>query len=232
VAQALDPVQEASMKEECILVDEKDRVLGSASKKDCHRVGSDGSLLLHRAFSVFLFNSKNELLVQKRSSSKITFPDHYTNACCSHPLFSIDAERNETDAVGIKLAAKRRLNHELGIPFPEVSINDFTYLTRIIYKSLGDGLWGEYEVDYILFLQKDVTIDPNPDEVSEVSFVARDDLDDFLQSLKAPVTPWFRLIVENRLRLWWDNLQRLNNCRIIRKFTRFSHTFVLLLFFN
>lgn len=65
------PLQEA-LEKRCILVDELDKPLGDATKKDCHIVNSDGQVLLHRAFSVFLFNSKNELLLQKRSPNKVT----------------------------------------------------------------------------------------------------------------------------------------------------------------
>ena len=73
--------------------------------------------LLHRAFSVFLFNSKNELLLQQRATEKITFPDMWTNTCCSHPL-GIPGEGGAelAEAVeGVKRAAQRKLDHELGI---------------------------------------------------------------------------------------------------------------------
>lgn len=64
--------QEVSLRENCILVDVHDRPTGHASKRDCHRVGDNGKLLLHRAFSVFLFNTKGEMLVQRRSSHKVS----------------------------------------------------------------------------------------------------------------------------------------------------------------
>ena len=74
-------------KDECVLVDEQDAVLGAASKFDAHRFVPDQPQgRLHRAFSVFLFNAKNELLLQQRAASKLTFPDVWTNTCCSHPL--------------------------------------------------------------------------------------------------------------------------------------------------
>ncbi len=102
----------------CILVDENDRITGTATKKECHlaidAVNSPGGLL-HRAFSVFLFNTKNELLVQQRSSKKITFPCYYTNSCCSHPRAN-ELEMSEKDHLGIKVAAQRRMQFELGIP--------------------------------------------------------------------------------------------------------------------
>lgn len=65
-------LQEAALEERCILVDEHDRALGGGSKRDCHRVGADGQIKLHRAFSVFLFNSAGDMLLQKRSSHKVS----------------------------------------------------------------------------------------------------------------------------------------------------------------
>lgn len=103
--------------------------------------------LLHRAFSVFLFNDKNELLLQQRASEKITFPDMWTNTCCSHPL-SIPGETgsNLADAIeGAKRAAQRKLDHELGIKKEQIPIEKFKFLTRIHYKAPSDGKWGEHE---------------------------------------------------------------------------------------
>lgn len=71
--QNLDPVQESFLKERCFLVDENDKVIGKATKKECHLVSKEGDLLLHRAFSVFLFNKKGDLLLQKRSSQKVSY---------------------------------------------------------------------------------------------------------------------------------------------------------------
>lgn len=75
--------------------------------------------LLHRAFSVFLFNTENKLLLQQRSNAKITFPDCFTNTCCSHPL-SHPLELEENDAIGVRRAAQRRMKAELGIPMEQV----------------------------------------------------------------------------------------------------------------
>jgi len=103
--------------------------------------------LLHRAFSVFLFNDKNELLLQQRASEKITFPDMWTNTCCSHPL-GIPGETGATlpeSVEGVKRAAQRKLDHELGIKKEQVPIDDFRFLTRIHYKAPSDGKWGEHE---------------------------------------------------------------------------------------
>ncbi|XP_012256442.2 isopentenyl-diphosphate Delta-isomerase 1 [Athalia rosae] len=205
-------LQEAALEERCILVDDQDRPLGEASKRDCHRVTQDGSIPLHRAFSVFLFNREGDLLLQKRSANKVTFPSHYTNTCCSHPLAEIPGETEESNVLGIRRAAQRRLAYELGIPVDEVAPSDFTYLTRIHYHDIGDGYWGEHEIDYILFLQKEhVTLDPNADEVSELRWVSREHMPEFLKILDCPLTPWFRLILTHKLPFWWENLQHLKD---------------------
>lgn len=103
--------------------------------------------LLHRAFSVFLFNSQNELLLQQRATEKITFPDMWTNTCCSHPL-GIPGEGGAELAesiMGVKRAAQRKLDHELGIPASQVPIENFKFLTRIHYKASSCEKWGEHE---------------------------------------------------------------------------------------
>lgn len=103
--------------------------------------------LLHRAFSVFLFDSQNRLLLQQRAPSKITFPDLWTNTCCSHPL-AVPGETGsdfEAAVLGTKRAAQRKLNHELGIKADDVPLENFKFLTRIHYQAPSDGKWGEHE---------------------------------------------------------------------------------------
>jgi len=103
--------------------------------------------LLHRAFSVFLFDRNSRLLLQQRASEKITFPDMWTNTCCSHPL-GVPGETgsNLEDAVqGTKRAAIRKLDQELGIKAEQASLEKFKFLTRIHYKAPSDGKWGEHE---------------------------------------------------------------------------------------
>lgn len=175
-----DEEQIRLMDEVCIVTDENDAPIGTASKKICTKHSSLSPLnvkwrghghgsfcrltrlflqyighlmtnidkgLLHRAFSVFLFNDKNELLLQQRASEKITFPDMWTNTCCSHPL-SIPTETgaNLVDSIaGAKRAAQRKLEHELGIKKEQVPFEDFHFLTRIHYKAPSDGKWGEHE---------------------------------------------------------------------------------------
>ncbi|XP_043471531.1 isopentenyl-diphosphate Delta-isomerase 1 [Leptopilina heterotoma] len=204
------PLQKAALEERCILIDEFDKSIGEATKKYCHLISKEGSVPLHRAFSVFLFNANGDLLLQKRSSTKITFPDHFTNTCCSHPLAEISGESEEHDALGVRKAAQRRLNFELGIPLNEILPNDLFYLTRIHYQALGESCWGEHEIDYILFAQKDkITLDPNPDEISEIRWIPRSEIENFIKTTKDPLTPWFKLISEHKLTMWWDNLNNL-----------------------
>ena len=117
----LDKVQEKFLEEKCILVDENDRVVGEATKRECHLNSNIKKGMLHRAFSVFLFNNRNELLLQQRSDAKITFPGRFTNTCCSHPL-AFDEELDGKNFIGVKRAAQRKLEHELGIKPSEVRL--------------------------------------------------------------------------------------------------------------
>jgi isopentenyl-diphosphate Delta-isomerase len=102
--------------------------------------------LLHRAFSAFIFRpSDGKLLLQQRASEKITFPDMWTNTCCSHPLDDFEEEKEERDQLGVRVAASRKLEHELGIPRLQTPVDQFQYLTRIHYLAPSDGMWGEHE---------------------------------------------------------------------------------------
>lgn len=98
------------LKDQCILVDEADNIIGSTNKYQAHQFTADQPQgLLHRAFSVFLFNQDNKLLLQQRARSKITFPGVWTNTCCSHPLHGYDpSEVDEPSGIanGSVLGAK------------------------------------------------------------------------------------------------------------------------------
>ena len=100
---------------------------------------------------MFLFNSNNELLLQQRAAEKITFPNMWTNTCCSHPL-DVPGEVGSNLVEGIegaKRAAQRKVDHELGIKAEQVPLDRFRFLTRIHYKAAnGDGKWGEHESKY------------------------------------------------------------------------------------
>ncbi|ESR41835.1 hypothetical protein WN944_003371 [Citrus x changshan-huyou] len=210
----MDAVQRRLMfEDECILVDENDRVVGHENKYNCHLMEKIESLnLLHRAFSVFLFNSKYELLLQQRSGTKVTFPLVWTNTCCSHPLYR-ESELIEENALGVRNAAQRKLLDELGICAEDVPVDEFTPLGRILYKAPSDGKWGEHELDYLLFIVRDVSVNPNPDEVAEYKYVNREQLKELLRKADAgeeglKLSPWFRLVVDNFLFKWWDHLEK------------------------
>uniref|UniRef100_A0A672UR97 isopentenyl-diphosphate Delta-isomerase n=1 Tax=Strigops habroptila TaxID=2489341 RepID=A0A672UR97_STRHB len=208
----LDEQQVQLLAEMCILIDEKDNKIGADTKKNCHLNENIDKGLLHRAFSVFLFNTENKLLLQQRSSAKITFPDCFTNTCCSHPL-SHPLELEENNAIGVRRAAQRRLKAELGIPMEQVTPEEIQYLTRIHYKAKSDGIWGEHEIDYILFVQKDVTLNPDPNEIQSHCYVTQKELKQLLDKAsrnEVKITPWFKLIAETFLFKWWDNLHNLN----------------------
>lgn len=117
----LDQTQLDLLAEQCILVNTEDKVLGHETKKQCHLNTNIDSGCLHRAFSVFLFNSRGQLLLQQRSSAKITFPEYFTNTCCSHPLYRPE-ELEDDQQIGVKRAAQRKLGHELGIPSEQVHV--------------------------------------------------------------------------------------------------------------
>ncbi|GFP90055.1 isopentenyl-diphosphate delta-isomerase ii [Phtheirospermum japonicum] len=211
---AMDAVQRRLMfEDECILVDENDRVVGHENKYNCHLMEKiESENLLHRAFSVFLFNSKYELLLQQRSATKVTFPLVWTNTCCSHPLYR-DSELIEENALGVRNAAQRKLLDELGIPAEDVPVDQFTPLGRMLYKAPSDGKWGEHELDYLLFIVRDVNVHPNPDEVADVKYVNQQQLKELLKKADAgeeglKLSPWFRLVVDNFLFKWWDHVEK------------------------
>ena len=207
-----DEVQVNFMKEECILVDKQDQIIGHASKYECHKADSIKDGMLHRAFSVFLFNSEGKLMLQQRADEKITFPSRWTNTCCSHPLY-FKEEMVETNAEGVKRAAVRKLKHELGID--EIRMEDLHFLTKIHYLAMSDDQWGEHEVDWILFAKKDVKFNLNANEVKDVQFVDMEELKEMVANSTATdqkktfITPWFNLISENMLLPWWKNLDEI-----------------------
>ncbi|KAK4741643.1 hypothetical protein SAY87_025231 [Trapa incisa] len=211
---AMDAVQRRLMfEDECILVDENDHVVGHESKYNCHLMEKiESGNLLHRAFSVFLFNSKYELLLQQRSAAKVTFPLVWTNTCCSHPLYR-ESELIDENALGVRNAAQRKLLDELGIPAIDVPVDQFIPLGRMLYKAPSDGKWGEHELDYLLFIVRDVGAHPNPDEVADIRYVNREQLKELLRKADAgeeglKLSPWFRLVVDNFLFKWWDHVEK------------------------
>ncbi|KAL4227805.1 ATP-dependent DNA helicase Q4 [Mactra antiquata] len=221
-----DHQQISLLQEPCLLVNDKDECIGVASKKDCHLLDNIHQGMLHRAFSVFLFNSKNELLLQQRSEAKITFPLHYTNTCCSHPL-AYELEKDEKLAMGVKRAAQRKLFHELGITPDQIPLNMFQYITRIQYMSENrpqDGIFGENEIDYVLIIQKDVDVSINLNEVKCAEYVSQEELKHILDKAdnnEILITPWFKLICDNFLFKWWNGLKNLKEFQDHKTIYRF-----------
>ncbi|MFN1217956.1 isopentenyl-diphosphate Delta-isomerase [Chryseobacterium kwangjuense] len=163
------------MEEFVVLVNPEDEVLGLMEKQQAHING-----LLHRAFSVFLFNSKGEMLLQKRASGKYHSPNQWTNAVCSHP------REDETYIDG----ARRRLQEELGI---EANLSE---KFNFIYKAdVGGGLW-EHELDYVFTGIYEGDFHLNQEEVEEVRFISIEDLDQEIAEHPEHFTAWFKIILE------------------------------------
>lgn len=163
------------MGENVVLVNENDEVTGLMEKQQAHING-----LLHRAFSVFLFNEKGEMLLQKRADDKYHSPGQWTNAVCSHP------KQGESYVDG----AKRRLKEELGIEA------DLTEKFHFIYKAaVGQNLW-EHELDYVFTGVYDGPFELNSGEVSEVRYISAADLDAELAKNPHHFTEWFKIILK------------------------------------
>lgn len=163
------------MEEKVVLVNDKDEILGLMEKMQAHENG-----ILHRAFSVFLFNSKGEMLLQKRASQKYHSPNQWTNACCSHPR--IDETYLE--------AAKRRLNEELGI---NCELEEKFWF---IYKAdVGQNLW-EHELDHVFVGNYDSEFQLNTEEVAEVRYISMEDLDQEMKQNPELFTEWFKIILK------------------------------------
>lgn len=214
-------------KDTCILVDERDVIVGSASKAAAHLstpepgVAQGGLPPLHRAFSVFLFDHDNRLLLQSRAEDKITFPSVWTNTCCSHPLHGLSPSEVDTPenvvagtVPGVKRAAVRKLRHELGIQASDIPLDSFRFLTRLHYGALDSeepepNRWGEHEVDYILFIRASPHLTLNPAEVQDIRYVTNTELWKMMHEDGKKWSPWFRIIAENFLPRWWDDLDNI-----------------------
>jgi isopentenyl-diphosphate delta-isomerase len=158
--------------EEVILVDESDTPLGTMEKMEAHR-----RALLHRAFSVFIFNSKGEMLLQQRSPDKYHSAGLWTNACCSHPRPGEDTLK----------AAIRRLYEELRFTTPLEKLFHFTY------KSAFDNGLTEFEFDHVYVGTYDAAIHPNKAEVSDYCHWSPELIRESLRLQPDRFTSWFRL---------------------------------------
>ena len=155
-----------------ILVDENDQPIGTMEKMEVHQ-----KALLHRAFSVFIFNSKGEMLLQKRAAGKYHSPGLWTNACCSHPQPGL-----ETIA-----AATKRLQEEMGFTTSLNKAFDF------IYKAPFDNGLTEYEFDHVLVGNYEGVILPNSEEVADYCYLSLPEIKNLLGSNASDYTAWFKI---------------------------------------
>mmetsp|Transcript_64756 Transcript_64756/g.162962 ORF Transcript_64756/g.162962 Transcript_64756/m.162962 type:complete len:803 (-) Transcript_64756:268-2676(-) len=220
------------LKDECIVVNYMDEVVGHDNKYNCHKfVPGQPRGILHRAFSVMLFDAEGRLLLQQRASSKITFPEVWTNTCCSHPLYGMQPREVDSpeeiakgNPMGVKHAAVRKLGHELGIPARELEQERFKFMTRVHYWACDtlshgpDAPWGEHEIDHLLLYRlkpgEALTINPHPEEVKAFRWVSREELHKAMDGSDAKLakempkwSPWFRIITSRLLDTWWADLK-------------------------
>lgn len=163
----------SSESEELILVDEDDRPTGHLNKGACH----DGEGVLHRAFSVFLFNPAGELLLQQRAGGKRLWPLYWSNSCCSHP------RRGEDMAE----ATARRLEQELGLSA------DLEFVYKFAYQASFGEAGAEHELCWVYLGRSPDAAVPNATEIAAVRYVAPAALDRELASRGERFTPWFRM---------------------------------------
>ena len=175
--------------EDLILVNSDDESLGTRPKRECHI--DQGAL--HRAFSVFIFNSAGEVLLQQRTAQKFLWPLYWSNACCSHPRAGEDSEE----------AAHRRLKQELGISA------SLTYLYKFEYQARYQNVGSEHELCWVwVGFAEEKDISPNNNEVANWRFFPKEELDKELSQNPETFTPWMKMEWE---RIFKDHQDVLNN---------------------
>ena len=207
-----DKSQTKFLNDELILVDENDNPVGSISKLNGHLL-SNKNKYPHRAFSIFLFDVKNRLLIQKRAQKKITFPMLWTNTCCSHPL-NIETENTPEK---ITNALVKRLNYELGI---KTENNIYQLIDKILYRAPSNETYEEFEIDYLFIAKLEDDSENNDyiygnnnlkkiinkDEVDDIRF---DTIENILKEIELNperFTPWFKILMKSRGKLMDDIL--------------------------
>ena len=163
------------MEEQVILVNEKDEPIGLMGKMEAHEKG-----LLHRAFSVFVFNSKQEVLLQQRAACKYHSPNLWTNTCCSHP------RAGETN----QQAGERRLQEEMGLQVPLQEVFSF------IYKAPFDNGLTEHEYDHVLIGYSDAQPQINPEEVASWKWLSLEAIKEDILQAPERYTAWFKILFE------------------------------------
>jgi isopentenyl-diphosphate delta-isomerase len=159
--------------EQLIVVDKQDNILDYKTKTDCHLGGG----LLHRAFSIFIFNSQRQLILQKRSQQKLLWPDFWSNSCCSHPRKGETYDR----------AARRRLKEELGI------VTELKYLYTFQYHVRFGSIGSEQELCAVYIGRSDEPVSINQNEISEYKYVAMHTITGELNKNPEMYTPWFKM---------------------------------------
>lgn len=167
------------MMEQVILVDENDRQIGLMEKQKAHVTPH-----LHRAFSIFIFNSKGELLMQQRALSKYHSPGLWTNTCCSHPR----------DGETLAEATSRRLMEEMGMTCEMHEVYTFIYKAPV-----GQGLI-EHEFDHVWIGRSDDTPKINREEVESWKYMSLSDLKKDIQLHPELYTEWFKITFEEMSR--------------------------------
>lgn len=150
-----------------------DEAIGFMEKMEVHQKG-----LLHRAFSIFIFNAKGEMLLQQRADNKYHSAGLWTNACCSHPQASDD---------DMEAAAVRRLQEEMGFATKITKAFSFTYKTEF-----DNGLT-EHELDHVYTGVYDGDIHPDPHEAKDFCFMTMDAIRDAIASHPKKYTSWFKI---------------------------------------
>ena len=163
------------MIEEVILVDEFDNSIGTMEKLEAHQKG-----VLHRAFSIFLFNKQGELLIQRRSLIKYHSAGLWTNTCCSHP------RPNEKTLY----AANRRLKEEMGIE------TELIYKTHFTYKAKFENNLTEFEFDHIFTGIYNKSPEINLEEVDDFNWISLTDLKEKIKINPETFNVWFKIAVE------------------------------------
>lgn len=163
------------MTENIIMVDELDNELGSIEKLEAHKKG-----ILHRAFSILVFNSKNQLLLQQRNKNKYHSPGLWSNTCCSHQRIG------ET----LQEAVDRRLVEEMGFACELKEIFSF------VYKTEFDNNLMEHEFDHVFVGFYDGEVDINEDEVEDIKWVNLDELKEDMRTNPHLYTVWFKILMD------------------------------------
>jgi isopentenyl-diphosphate Delta-isomerase len=172
--------------EKVILVNEQDEEIGTMDKMEAHRKGA-----LHRAFSIFILNENNNLIIQQRADNKYHSPGLWSNTCCSHPLPDED----------ILSAAHRRLQEELGFDCPLQPLFTFRYQSEV-----GNGMT-ENEYDHIFIGSYDGEFDLNENEVQNLSYMSFDEVDQKLKDKPESFTRWLHLVwpqFKSEIKTYWN----------------------------